>query len=103
MSSNISFIFYICSGFGFGLIVALSIFGYLIDRNSKDINDFWRTMTLKLNDEWAAFYKQCVASWGKQTQVLIVQATNDAVEERDKQWRQAQTGKPISKPKPPSN
>lgn len=90
-------------GANIGVLIMFVAFNYVLNRNEKSKNNYWRDICLNINDQWSQFHKDSIVKWEQQTKVLMEQAAYEAALERDKQWRLAQAGTPQSKPKPPTN
>jgi hypothetical protein len=95
--------FLLIIGILIGIIIGFLVSRPMIRQKILDVENYWKKKILDANQNLSGFHKQELTKWQEATKVLINQTYNDAVNERDRAWRQKFEGTKSVKPKPSSN
>jgi len=89
-------------GIAVGIIIALGLASVIIKQRVAEVNTYWNNKIIQFNDNWQSYHKTELDKWQIRTEALVHKTYYDAIEERDKAWKERFDGAK-SKSKPPSN
>lgn len=84
------------------IIMLFIVYESIVGNKLQHIEDYWRGVSSANHNEWKVFHLKEIERWKTETDRLLKQEIDIAVEQRDKQWKEQRTATG-TKPKMPSN